>query len=259
MDLALYQVDAFADQVFEGNPAAVCPLDTWLPDAVMQAIAAENNLSETAFFVREADNYHIRWFTPVAEVDLCGHATLASAHVLFHVTGIDSDTIVFNSRSGELKVRQQQDRLELDFPAQPGSPRQCPEILQQAFGRKPLICLRSEDYIFVLENEQQVLAAAPDMVMLRSLDGRGVAITAPGQHHDFVARFFVPKLGVDEDPVTGSIYTQLVPYWADVLGKTKLAARQLSRRGGNVYCELAGDRVRIAGGARLYMQGTICL
>ncbi len=259
MELTLYQVDAFASKVFEGNPAAVCPLDSWLPDPVMQAIALENNLSETAFFVPSDSGFHIRWFTPKSEVDLCGHATLASAYILFHFLGYNKDIIEFDSKSGPLLVSRQDDYFVMDFPKQ--APAACdtpPEIIE-AFGKEPQDCLRSEDLIVVFENEADVKNASPDMSQLERLDLRGVAITARSARYDFVARFFAPKYGIPEDPVTGSAYTQLAPYWADQLKKSKLSAKQVSPRGGEVTCEVSGDRVKIAGKGVLYMQGTISI
>ncbi len=257
MQIPLYQIDAFAARPFEGNPAAVCPLEKWLPDKVMQAIAAENNLSETAFFVPTDDGFHIRWFTPASEVDLCGHATLASAYVLFSRLGYDRDEIAFTSRSGMLRVRRDGARLVMDFPTQPASPCDTPQSIVEAFGRQPRECLKSEDYLVVFEDEAHVRAVEPDFAALMRLGLRGVIITAPSSRYDFVARFFAPKLAVPEDPVTGSAYTQLAPYWAGRLGKKKFSARQLSQRGGDVACELAGDRVHIAGSAAAYLQGRI--
>ncbi len=257
MELTLYQVDAFASKVFEGNPAAVCPLDAWLPDVVVQAIALENNLSETAFFVPSDNGYHIRWFTPKSEVDLCGHATLASAYVLFHFLGYDKEIIEFDSRSGPLLVSREKDSFVMDFPSQPPVVSDIPAGIVDAFNKNPLECLRSEDLIVVYENEADVNNANPDMAQLELLDLRGVAVTARSAQYDFVARFFAPKYGIPEDPVTGSAYTQLAPYWADKLGKNRLKAKQVSPRGGEVTCEVIDDRVRIAGEAVLYMQGTI--
>jgi len=259
MKLSIYQIDAFANKSFEGNPAAVCPLDAWLPDELMQSIAEENNLSETAFFVAEGDGYRIRWFTPTSEVDLCGHATLATAHVLFHCLGYDGDTIAFASKSGRLTVSRDGELLVMNFPAQPPAPCDTPEPIRRAFGIEPAACLKLEDYLVVFEHEAQVLAAEPDLEQLRKLDARGVIITAPSAEYDFVSRFFAPKFGIDEDPVTGSSFTQLAPYWSARLDKSALQARQVSKRGGNVMCELKGERVSIAGNAVLYLQGEINL
>jgi PhzF family phenazine biosynthesis protein len=257
--LTLYQVDAFAAKPFEGNPAAICPLNSWLSDRLMQQIAMENNLSETAFFVPVDSGFHIRWFTPVREVDLCGHATLASAHVLFNHLGYAYEQISFESRSGNLTVRRRQEMLELDFPAQPPAACQTPDAISRAFSLSPHECLAAEDYIVVLDNEASVREANPDLTLLSQLDLRGVAITAKSERCDFVSRFFAPKYGIDEDPVTGSAFTQLTPYWANQLGKTRMSARQVSRRGGDVTCELVKDRVKIIGEAVTYMIGTINL
>ncbi len=257
MKLKIYQVDAFARRVFEGNPAAVCPLDAWLPDDVMQSIAAENNLSETAFFVTEEDRFVIRWFTPATEVDLCGHATLASAYVLFECAGYEEPTIRFSSRSGELAVRRDGDLLVLDFPAQP--PERCtiPQELVAAFGAEPVECLRSADLIVVYEDEAFVRSVTPDIEKLNALDCRGIIITSASDEYDFVARFFGPRVGIDEDPVTGSAYTQLVPYWAGKTGKAAFHAKQVSERGGELQCELDGDRVLIGGRAVKFLEGDI--
>jgi PhzF family phenazine biosynthesis protein len=257
MEIALYQIDAFASKLFAGNPAAVCPLDAWLPDALMQSIAEENNLSETAFFVPEGDGFHIRWFTPKKEVDLCGHATLASAYVIFHILGHSDEKIVFQSRSGALSVTQAGDWLTLDFPAQ--APVACetpPEILR-AFEVAPVECLRSEDLIVVFAREADVEAAAPDFAQLMQLNLRGVAITAKSQDYDFVARFFAPQYGIPEDPVTGSAYTQLAPYWATKMGAKRFRVKQVSPRGGELTCEVVGDRVLISGKAVKYLDGKI--
>lgn len=257
MELALYQIDAFANRVFEGNPAAICPLDNWLPDELMQEIAAENNLSETAYFIEISNGYHIRWFTPTHEVDLCGHATLASAYVIFNILGYEKKEIIFESKSGLLKVTQNNDWLEMDFPSQ--APVQCPipEQILSAFNEKPIACLKSEDYIVVFENEESILNASPDLVILSELDLRGIAITAKSKEYDFVSRFFAPNYGINEDPVTGSAFTQLIPYWSRKLNKKSLSAKQVSKRGGEVKCVDSGDRVKISGKAAKYMTATI--
>ena len=259
MMLNLYQVDAFATRPFEGNPAAVVPLEAWLPDAVMQSIAAENNLAETAFFVPEGEGFRIRWFTPTVEVRLCGHATLASAYVLFQILEWAADEILFESLSGPLRVTREESGLTLDFPAQPGGACDPPDVLYTALGVNPDAVLAAEDYLVFLESQEQVAALAPDMALLAQLDLRGVAVTAPGRRHDFVVRFFAPGCGIPEDPVTGSAYTQLAPYWGEKLGKSRLRARQISPRGGEVTCELKGDRVRISGSAILFLEGRIYL
>lgn len=258
MKLEIYQIDAFANNVFQGNPAAVCPLESWLDDSILQAIASENNLSETAFFVRKNDAYEIRWFTPVKEVDLCGHATLASAFVIFDILGEDaSNELSFNSRSGQLKVKRQASRISMDFPAQPGSPVAVSEQIRSLFDFSPLACLKSEDYIIVADCEQTVADAVANYELLKQLDLRGVIITAPSEKYDFVSRFFAPKYGILEDPVTGSSFTQLVPYWAERLQKTNFHAKQISKRGGEVYCQHMGQRVQISGAAVLYLSGVI--
>lgn len=259
MRIPVYQIDTFSDQLFQGNPAAVCPLQSWLDDAIMQSIAAENNLSETAFFVPTEDGFGIRWFTPTHEVDLCGHATLASAYVIFHYLHPDLQRIIFQSRSGRLKATRSDQGIELDFPAQPPTPVDLPPLLKQAFHVSIQDSLRAQDYILVLAREQDVLSAQPDLTCLRKVDGRGVIITAQGMKEDFVCRFFAPKYGIDEDPVTGSAYTQLMPYWTERIGKIDLHARQLSSRGGLVHCRLLKDRVLISGQARLFLQGSIHL
>jgi predicted PhzF superfamily epimerase YddE/YHI9 len=237
----------------------VCPLETWLPDTVMQAIAAENNLSETAFFVAEGDGWRLRWFTPTTEVDLCGHATLASAYVIFNLLVPEQPRIVFRTeKAGDLVVTRHGELLALDFPARPAAPCPPPPSLGPALGRQPSAVLAARDYLAVYDDPSDVAELAPDFAALAALDRFAVIVTAPGSGEiDFVSRFFAPAQGVDEDPVTGSAHCTLIPYWAARLGKTRLAARQLSRRGGNLSCELRGDRVTIAGRAVLYLKGTI--
>lgn len=257
MKLKIYQVDAFASRVFAGNPAAVCCLDSWLSDKLMQAIAAENNLSETAFLVPEGDSFSIRWFTPATEVDLCGHATLASAFVLFEFEDYEGDKIDFDSKSGRLSVSRDDDMLVLDFPAQPPEPCEIPQEISAAFGVAPAECLKSADLIVIFDSANEVRTASPDIGKLRALDSRGVIISAAADDCDFVARFFGPNVGIDEDPVTGSAYTQLVPYWAGKTGKTRFHAKQVSGRGGELVCELKGDRVQIGGRAVKYLEGVI--
>ena len=257
MELSLYQIDAFASKLFEGNPAAVCPLEGWLPDEIMQSIALENNLSETAFFVPEGHGYHIRWFTPLSEVDLCGHATLASAYVLFQILGYEKDRIAFDSRSGPLTVTKDGQWLVLDFPAQPPTPCDVPQGIVQAFNIEPLECQKSEDLIVLFEHESDIESAQPDFELIKKLDCRGVIITAKSSRYDFVSRFFAPRYGLPEDPVTGSAYTQLAPYWAAKMGKNKFHVKQLSARGGELTCELVDDRVYISGKAIKYLEGKI--
>ena len=257
MKLNIFQVDAFAEKPFEGNPAAVVPLETWLPDDVMQAIAEENNLSETAFFVPNDNGFHVRWFTPKMEVKLCGHATLASGFVLFNLLGHGSGPITFDSLSGPLLVTKTDDLLTLNFPAQKPEPCEAPKDLVEGLGRQPQACYRNDDYLAVFERQEDIAAITPNQFALEKLDLRGIIVTAPSSKYDFVARFFAPKYGIPEDPVTGSAYTQLMPYWVEALGRSKLRARQLSSRGGNLLCELKGDRVFISGSAIKYMEGTI--
>lgn len=255
----LYQVDAFAPELFKGNPAAVCILEQWLPDALMQAIAAENNLAETAFAVPVEGGYEIRWFTPVTEVALCGHATLATAHVLFDTREEQSDQIRFFSRKrGELTVDREGAMLILDFPSDRPRPVKIPEGMAEAIGAEPLECLQaSTDYLLVYPSQEALDALAPDHARLRRIPARGVIVTAPGATVDFVSRFFAPQSGIDEDPVTGSAHTVLTPYWAGRLGKMTLSAQQRSARGGFLQCELRGERVRIAGQAITYMKAEI--
>ena len=257
MKINVYQVDAFANKAFEGNPAAICPLQQWLPEQTMQALAAENNLSETAFFVPEGDGFALRWFTPAVEVDMCGHATLAAAHVLFEELDYKGEEISFSTKSGTLSVKRDGDFLKMDFPAQPPLPFELPTQLVEAFSATPEDCLKFADIVAVFSSEELVRTAAPDMVLLEQLDCRGIIITAESAEYDFVARWFGPRTGIAEDPVTGSAFTQLVPYWANRLGMTEFRAKQVSERGGEVTCELAGDRVLISGKAVLFMRGVI--
>jgi PhzF family phenazine biosynthesis protein len=257
MELTLYQIDAFADRLFSGNPAAVCPLREWLPDQTLQAIASENNLSETAFYIPAGDEFQIRWFTPTAEVELCGHATLATAHVIFHHTGYGRNAIRFTSRGGELTVTRDNDYLVMDFPAQPATPCSPPKELIEALGSEPVEVLSSADYMAVFSSEDDITSLRPNLEVVKRLDLRGVIITAPGMEVDFVSRFFAPKFGIDEDPVTGSAHCTLAPYWAERLNKTRMTARQLSRRGGEIVCEVVGNRVALTGMAVTYLEGKI--
>ncbi len=259
MELSIYHIDAFASELFKGNPAAVCPLEKWLPDETMQKIAFENNLSETAFFVQKGNDFSIRWFTPVCEVDLCGHATLATAFVIFNILDYDQNIIEFDSKSGSLKVIKDDDNLILDFPAQPPTPCDTPQEIINALNITPVECLKFEDLIVVLNDESDVQIIEPDFEELKKLGFRGVIITAQSKKYDFVARCFFPGLGIQEDPVTGSAYTQLAPYWATKLGKDIFKAKQLSARGGELICELYKDRVLISGKAVKYMEGKISI
>ena len=261
MLLPIYQIDAFTDRIFAGNPAAVCPLTAWLPAETMQAIAAENNLAETAFFVPQSGaDYEIRWFTPAAEIDLCGHATLASAHVLFRHLNFQGAEITFHSKSGPLRVHREADgRFTLDFPARP--PRQLavhPTGLRDALHATPLDVLAARDLVTLFSSEAEVLALQPDFARIAALEYVGVIATAPGTNGiDFVSRFFAPRVGVPEDPVTGSAHATLIPYWAARLGKNELRARQVSARGGDLWCELRGDRALMSGYAVTYLKGEI--
>jgi PhzF family phenazine biosynthesis protein len=260
MKIKLFQIDAFTDKIFGGNPASVCPLDYWLPDNAMQLIAMENNQAETAFFVREQNGFHIRWFTPTTEVDLCGHATLAAAYVLFHLEGFPEPTIEFNSRSGLLRVTKGDDFLTLDFPADPPHKVSPTDDLITAVGSWPMETYKGKfDYLLVYAAAEEIKGIKPDMKLVAEVPARGIIVTAPGQDVDFVSRFFAPQSGIPEDPVTGSAHTTLTPYWAGRLGRTSLEARQLSKRGGRLRCTLDGERVKISGQARAYMTGDIQL
>jgi len=259
MQIPVYQVDAFTSRPFGGNPAAVCPLDSWLPDETLQSIALENNLSETAYIVKENGRLGIRWFTPATEVDLCGHATLASAYVLFQELGHKEDLIRFDSKSGELRVTRAGDLLALDFPARPPQPAELPAEILSALGGTPLEIYKARDYMVVYANEEEVRGLSPDMDRLMKFDAFAFIVTATGDHSDFVSRFFAPRGGIPEDPVTGSAHCTLIPFWAKRFGKNSLYALQVSRRGGELFCELRGDRVSIAGRAALFLKGTIYL
>ena len=260
MKLEIFQVDAFTSQPFGGNPAAVVPLTEWLADDVMLKIAAENNLSETAFFVKEGEAYHIRWFTPTVEVNLCGHATLASAHVIFNELKLETDDIRFHSDpSGELGVQKSGDRLVLDFPSYPVTEIEHIAELSVAIGKVPVQMWETQGNMVMLrlENEQEVREVEPDFQALERIPYDEVIVTAPGDESDFVSRMFAPRLGINEDPVTGAIHCSLIPYWAKELGKTTLFARQISRRGGELFCEYVNDRVKIGGHATLFLKGEI--
>ncbi len=264
-EFPIYKVDAFTGRLFGGNPAAVCPLKEWLPDEVLQSLAIENNLSETAFFIPRGGDFELRWFTPMFEIDLCGHATLATAHVLFNHLGFAGDKIAFHTRkAGTLYVSRDQDWPTLDFPARPPASCPIPEGAIEALGGpKPIFCGVSRDFMFVYESEEIVRTMQPDYHKLREVKHNGehrfVIVTAKGKDCDFVSRFFCAGDGIDEDPVTGSAHCTLVPYWAEKLGKTKMLAHQISKRGGVLRCELKGDRVLMSGQAVTYMQGTFYL
>ncbi len=259
MKLEIFQVDAFTSKPFGGNPAAVVPLMEWLPDETMLKIAAENNLSETAFFVKNDDRYDIRWFTPTVEVNLCGHATLASSHVIFNELKLEKDSISFHSyRSGKLGVTKDGDRLVLDFPAYPME--EVEPIAELAAAEIPPLKFwesQQDMLLLLLENQEQVATLQPDMHRLSQLPYDEIIVTAKGDDCDFASRMFAPRIGIPEDPVTGAIHCSLIPYWAEELGKDKLFARQVSKRGGELFCELAGDRVRIGGNATLFLKGEI--
>lgn len=262
MNLPIYQVDAFSEKVFGGNPAAVCPLDSWLPDDLMQKIAFENNLSETAFFVPEGDDFHIRWFTPTVEVALCGHATLASAHVLFTHLGYSRGEILFNSKSGILRVSKTGDgKISLDFPRNDAAPvPDAPDSILKGLHLKAADVFRGrDDFMVVVENQEQIEALKPDFELLKQSPARGIVVTAPGKNADFVSRCFYPQSGVNEDPVTGSAHTMSAPYWAAKLGKNRLTAYQLSERKGYLECLVNADRVIMTGSGITFMKGEIIL
>jgi PhzF family phenazine biosynthesis protein len=257
--LKLYQVDAFTDKLFSGNPAAVCPLENWLPDDILQHIAMENNLAETAFYLKKGDVYELRWFTPAVEVDLCGHATLAAASVLFNFEDHASNEITFHSpRSGRLAVTRAGDMLTLDFPTDVYERVDLYPQLTACFDRQPAEAYKGKtDYMLVFENEEHIRKLQPDFVVISKLKVRGVIVTAKGDEVDFVSRFFAPQSGINEDPVTGSAHTTLTPYWSKRIGKTELTAIQLSARKGYLKCTYCNDRVKISGQARTYLKGEI--
>lgn len=259
MTIPIYQVDAFAEMIFSGNPAAVCPLDRWPEDELLQSIAFENNLSETAFFVTNKDKIEIRWFTPLTEVELCGHATLATAHVLFHHLDYPGDCLLFHSRhSGQLKVTRKGELLELDFPADHPEPSLPPEGLIRAIGKKPLeIWKGRKDYLLFYGSQEDIEEINPDFQLLKSVQARGIIVTAGGYECDFVSRFFAPAVGVNEDPVTGSAHTTLASFWSHKLNQLSFEAIQLSARGGFLRCQLSGDRVLISGKAITFLEGNI--
>lgn len=260
MKIELYQIDAFTDKLFAGNPAAVCPLDEWLEDDVLQKIAIENNLAETAFFVKlETGNYHLRWFTPEIEMDLCGHATLASAYVLFEELAYPHDKIIFESKSGPLVVSKIDDYLQLDFPSRPPKRTELPAAIRQALNIQPREVWKARDYLLVYESEEDIKNLKPNIGLLDqvNIDPGGIIVTAKGEEVDFVSRFFTPQASVFEDPVTGSAHCTLVPFWADRLSRTNFHAIQISSRGGELFCDLRDDRVFIRGKAIKYLKGTI--
>jgi len=257
MKLPIRQVDAFTSRLFAGNPAAVVLLAVELPDDVMQAIAAENNLSETAFVLPRQDAFSLRWFTPTTEVDLCGHATLASAFVLFDAGSVGGDTVAFDTASGRLTVTRSGEWLAMDFPARPGKAAACTDEIIEALGARPVEVVEARDLMAVFETEEEVAGLQPDIPRIAALDAFAVIVTAPGREVDFVSRFFAPRAGVPEDPVTGSAHCTLAPYWSRRLGRSELTARQISRRGGELRCEHRGDRVILHGRCVEYLRGEI--
>ncbi len=261
MNIPIYWIDAFTQQKYCGNPAAVIPLENWLENSEMQLIAYENGLAETAFFVpSKSGQYHLRWFTPKAEVDLCGHATLATAFTLFNHLGFLGDQITFNTRSGDLVVtRTSDDLLRLNFPSRRAKPVTPPTAIIKGLGKEPTFFAQAEANLAVFATVNDIRSITPDFAALATLEQYGTIATAPGDDCDFVSRFFAPRVGVNEDPVTGSAHCVLTPYWADRLGKNQLHAKQLSHRGGEIWCELHEDRVHISGHARLYLEGMVSI
>jgi PhzF family phenazine biosynthesis protein len=259
MNIPLYQIDTFTGELFKGNPAAVCLLDHWLEDSLLQAIAQENNLSETAFIVAEIEGFAIRWFTPVAEVDLCGHATLAASFVIMDILKRPDPRIVFSSKSGKLTVTRNKEFFTLDFPVQTAEACGVPKLLLEGLGKSPLEVLAAADYMAVFGSEKEIVDLQPDLEALKKLDRRGVIVTAQGDGVDFVCRFFAPRVGIDEDPVTGSAYCALMPYWSKKLQNNRLNSHQLSKRGGELFCSIRDDRVMISGRAVKFMEGQISL
>ncbi len=255
----IYQIDAFTNKLFGGNPAAVVPLESWLDDQLMQKIAAENNLAETVFFVPKNEGYHIRWFTPELEIDLCGHATLASAFVLYEYLGYSKPQLIFYSKSGELVITPDGDKLQLNFPSRmPVRVTEYPEQLLPGLGiTDPLGVYKSRDYVVEVATAKEVLSVNIDIALLNQIDVIGIIVTAPGKDCDFVSRFFAPNCGIPEDPVTGSAHSSLIPFWAEKLDRNKLHAKQISKRGGELWCENRGERVTMSGNCVFYMKGEI--
>ncbi len=260
-----YVIDVFTDKLFSGNPAGVCLLDKWLPDSVLQSIASENNLSETAFIVKQDGYYDLRWFTPTVEIELCGHATLASAFVLFNITKRETDIIKFKTMSGVMSVSREEDLLHLDFPARPVSKTNTYTTIEKALGIKPLAVYKAVDFLVLVDHEKTLRNISPDFSLLKQIkteadvgnDSFGIIVTAKGEDCDFVSRFFAPNLGIDEDPVTGRAHCSLIPFWSEKLSKNKMIAKQLSKRGGVLVCENCGERVKIGGKAVCYLVGEI--
>jgi PhzF family phenazine biosynthesis protein len=260
MDLTIYQVDAFSGRLFKGNPAAVVICETDIPASLMQSIAAENNLSETAFVFQEDGQFRIRWFTPAMEVDLCGHATLAAGHVLFNHLDFRGEKVTFSSKSGPLHVRKDGEYLFLDFPADTPSSVDPPEHLIDGLSVEPREIFRGrDDYLVIIDTQEEILSLRPDIPLISKVPSRGVIVSSPGVDVDFVSRFFAPQVGVPEDPVTGSAHTVLIPYWSGRLAKKQLSAKQLSERGGELICRQIDDRVEIGGRAITYLVGNISI
>mgnify|MGYP001355826351 CR=1 FL=1 len=258
MKIPIYQVDAFTSKVFKGNPAAVCPLNEWLPDDIMQEIAKENNLSETAFFINKKGVFDIRWFTPLSELDLAGHPTLATAHVIIEELNLKLKEIIFKTKIGDtLIVSKNENLMNMDFPSRPPKIYNNIELVSEALRKKPLALLRNRDAVAIFENEEDIKSITPDMEKLKKLDCPAVIVTAPGNKVDFVSRNFAPKLGIPEDPVTGSAHCELIPYWSKILNKKVLLANQISERGGKLYCTHNEDRVTIGGEAVTFLRGEI--
>lgn len=257
MKIKLYQIDAFTQQLFRGNPAAVCPLETWLDDDILQGIATENNLPTTGFIVPRGNDFHIRWFTPELEIDLCGHATLAAAYVLMHILEPERDYVTFHSASGPLQITKNGDTLVMDFPIINFTACEAPINLTKALGVQPQAVYCAKKYLVILDSEKTVRELNPNIELIKQLDLEGLIVTAKGEYADFVSRYFSPKRGINEDPVTGSTHCLLAPYWAEQLGINKLRAQQLSKRGGEIICEVKGDRVLLTGYAKLYLSGHI--
>ncbi|MBC2580951.1 PhzF family phenazine biosynthesis protein [Clostridium sp. DJ247] len=259
MKIPIYQIDAFTNEQFKGNPAAVCPLERWIDDDLMQKIAKENNLSETAFFTKKDDIYELRWFTPEEEIDLCGHATLATAYVIFKYLEKDLSKVIFNTQSGILEVSKKGSLITMIFPSREGKSCEIPKELVMGLGKEPKELYRSRDYMAVFEKEEDIKNLKLDIEELKKLDVFGIIVTAKGKEVDFVSRYFAPKSGINEDPVTGSAHCTLVPYWKKTLKKNEFVAYQLSDRGGKLYCTDLGERVEISGEAVLYLEGYINL
>lgn len=259
MRIPMYQVDAFTEEIFRGNPAAICILNEWLDEKLMQNIAMENNLSETAFCIVKENLCELRWFTPEEEIDLCGHATLATAYVIFEILNYPGSTVKFTTKSGILTVEKQGDIMTMEFPSREGTKVEITEQLIKSLGKEPKESYESRDLMVVYENEQEVRELNPNMEELKLVDAFGIIVTAKGESSDFVSRYFAPSCGVSEDPVTGSAHCTLIPYWSKILGKNKMIAHQLSKRGGVLGCEHVGDKVKISGKAKLFFKGEIYL